>query len=116
MWDSGTHNRGDDGVGPSEMSGTLMSKQLSDKDRRAVDLMLNRILEVQEGKTVYASPNSVSQERLQAVQQVFELLAQWTPDEPSPDLISRTMKRIAESGARQDAGVAPTVRPTSPLA
>src|SRR5690242_13091129 len=93
-----------------------MSK-LSDDDRRAVDLILNRTAEVQEGKAVFAAPSQLpSQERLQAVEQVFALLENWVAEEPPADLAARTLQRIREVSAQSRGELPATLRPEPPSA
>jgi len=75
-----------------------MFKQLSDDDRRAIDLMLNRMRQAEAGATVFAgSDGVVPQERLAAVQKVFALLDELPAEDPPEDLVARTLKRVNES-------------------
>jgi len=74
----------------------MMNKRLSDDDRRAVDLLLDRDnLPVNQ---LFATPvRGNFEHRLDTVEQILALLDQMPAEEPSFDLAGRTMQRIEEA-------------------
>jgi len=74
----------------------MMNKRLSDDDRRAVDLLLDRDnLPVDQ---LFATPMRGNFEsRLDTVEQILALLDHMPVEEPSFDLAGRTMQRIEEA-------------------
>ena len=80
-----------------------MSKKLGDDDRRAVDLLLDesagngKARGNGNGQGGYASSvDPALHQRLQAAEKVLQLLAEMPAPEPSPDLVAKTLRRIAE--------------------
>jgi hypothetical protein len=71
-----------------------MSKKLSDDDRRAVDLLLDRS---GNGQASYATPAGAAlHQRLQNAEKLLQVLAAMPAIDPAPDLVARTMRRIEE--------------------
>ena len=85
-----------------------MSVRLRESDARAVDLLLDRaVTSAQDngnggGQMAFAASNhaGVSNEQVAAVEKVLKLLDVMAADEPSQDLLQRTLQRI---GADADA-------------
>ena len=71
-----------------------MTKRLGESDRRAVDLLLDRTTA---GEGFVAHAQLTTEPGLQGVQRVLSLLERMPAEEPSADLMARTMARI-ESG------------------
>jgi hypothetical protein len=74
-----------------------MTKRLGESDRRAVDLLLDRSAGAENGNgtggyVAHAQP--VTEPGLQSVQRVLSLLDLMPADEPSADLMTRTLARI----------------------
>ena len=76
-----------------------MTKRLGESDRRAVDLLLDRSTGVGNGNgngnggyVAHAQP--ATEPGLQSVQRVLSLLDLMPADEPSADLMARTLARI----------------------
>jgi len=102
--------RGANGVGREQaisVGESLMSLSLRNADARAVDLMLDRAPTAREGAggngqgVLFASgPGSqagVSNEHIKAVEKVLNVLHTMPAAEPAPDLLKRTLARIASS-------------------
>ena len=83
-----------------------MTKRLGDSDRRAVDLLLDRPTTVNgDGNghfVAHAQPGT--EPAIQSVQRVLSLLDLLPADEPSADLMTRTLARIE---ARPDVAAQP---------
>jgi hypothetical protein len=107
-----------------------MTRKLSDVDRTAVDLILDRIQSAGSGSGngnggnggdgVVMVSNSVSDERLSAVSRILSALDAMPSPEPSADLAVRTLQKIARA-ANASAGSltrpgAPIIDPNQPLA
>ena len=74
-----------------------MTKRLGDSDRRAVDLLLDRSTDAVNGDgngqfVAHAQPGT--EPGIQSVQRVLSLLDLMRADEPSADLMTRTLARI----------------------
>ena len=74
-----------------------MTKRLGESDRRAVDLLLDRSAGAGNGNgnggyVAHAQP--ATEPGLQSVQRVLSLLELMPADEPSADLMARTLARI----------------------
>jgi len=78
-----------------------MKPKLKDEDRRALDLLLDRS-PTAAGRTapVFAAADAGVRERLPRVQKVLHLLDALPVEEPSQDLVARTMEFI-ENPMRQ---------------
>jgi len=81
-----------------------MTKRLGDRDRRAVDLLLDRSAGAADGDgngnggyVTHAQPAEDSS--IAAVQRTLSLLDLLPAEEPPADLIARTMARIDSRGA-----------------
>jgi len=68
-----------------------MTKKLCDADRRAVDLVLDRSLPDNAG--VFVQQN-VPPHRVRSVEKILSLLQHLPVEEPPPDLVSRTLRRV----------------------
>jgi hypothetical protein len=86
--------------------------RLSNDDRCAVDLILERSQTGPEGITTCytAAPSDEMQQRLTRVEKILHLLDAHTPIEPTADLVTRTLARCDQQA--QVAGTAP-VQPIS---
>lgn len=78
----------------------VMVKRLSDDDRRAVDLLLERPNGVGDTPSVeqlFRAPVQGSFERrLEAAEKLLSLLDEMPTEEPPPQLVARTLQRIRE--------------------
>ena len=74
-----------------------MTKRLSQEDRKAVDLLLDRTLIGSDGNggSFVSHATIAPQARLESVERVLRVLEAMPAPEPSADLIERTMQRIA---------------------
>jgi len=77
-----------------------MTRKLNEADRAAVDLVFDRILSGNDhgnggSDSVVVMSSAVSGERLSAVEQILGALDQMPAPEPSPDLVVRTLQRVA---------------------
>ena len=98
-----------------------MTRKLSDADRAAIDLVLDRLnttASKANGGSDYVAMSATADEgRLAAVQQIVHLLDAMPTHEPPADLAIRTLQRIA----RKTASGVPTIPghfadPTQPMA
>jgi len=85
-----------------------MTKRLSEEDRNAVDLLLDRTLIGADGNggSFVSHAMTAPQARLEAVGSVLKVLEAIPAPEPSADLIERTMQRIAAGAVRVPSGPA----------
>jgi hypothetical protein len=98
----------------------MMTRKLSDADRTAVDLVLDHLQAAGAGNGngnggdgVVMVSQSVSDERLSAVQRVLSALDAMPAAEPPSDLAVRTLQKIARAG---DAAARPmTQQPQQPF-
>ena len=77
-----------------------MTRKLNEADRAAVDLVFDRIHSGNNhgnggGDNVVVMSAAVSAQRLSAVEQILTTLDQMPAPEPSPDLVVRTLQRVA---------------------
>ena len=96
-----------------------MTKRLSEEDRNAVDLLLDRTLVGADGNggSFVSHASAAPQARIEAASRVLKVLEAMPAPEPSADLIERTMQRVAAGGMRIPAGAAATVSdPSQPHA
>ena len=74
-----------------------MSSNLNNDDRRALDLLLDRTSAVSSsGAAGYASPG-VDPARVAGAERVLKLLSLLPAEEPSPNLLEQTLRRIGEA-------------------
>jgi hypothetical protein len=80
-----------------------MTRKLSDDDRKAVDLLLDQQLSPDAmggGRAGFAPPSTDAlRARLRNLQTVLGVLSALPAEEPSSDLVARTMSRIEGSTA-----------------
>lgn len=81
-----------------------MTKRLTESDRRAVDLLLDRTAGAASGDEngnggYVAHAPTATEPGIQAVQSVLNLLEMTPAGEPAPDLMKRTLARIDARGA-----------------
>jgi hypothetical protein len=74
-----------------------MPKQLSPEDSRAVDLVLDG--ESMQRGPMYAAVNNGVGERMNAAEDLLQLLDHLPAEDPPADLIRRTMQRIEDADA-----------------
>jgi hypothetical protein len=81
-----------------------MTRKLNEADRAAVDLIFDRIHSGNNhgngngnggGEAVVVMSSGVSDQRLTAVERILGALEQMPAPEPSPDLVVRTLQRVA---------------------
>jgi hypothetical protein len=107
----GNFRFGDDGVAYN--FGDFMSATLSDDDRRAVDLLLNREGTRSNGtgddngdggggggQAVTANTDGQFHERISRAERLLSLLSQMPASDPPQDLVSKTLRRIEEMAPR----------------
>jgi hypothetical protein len=90
-----------------------MTRKLNEADRAAVDLMFDRIHSGNNhgnggGEAIVVVTGAVSDERLSAVERILGALEQMPAPEPSPDLVVRTLQRVAR---QTGTGIAPLTGP-----
>ena len=102
-----------------------MTRKLNEADRAAVDLVFDRIHSGNNhgnggGDGVVIMSQAVSTERLSAVENILATLDQIPAPEPSPDLVVRTLQRVARDTGP---GIAPLsestgqfIDPSQPMA
>jgi hypothetical protein len=109
-----------------------MTRKLNDADRAAVDLMFDRILSGGNGNgngnsgggsasdPLVVMSNAVTDERLDAVERILTALDQMPAQEPSPDLVVRTLRRVARHAGTGLAPLSGTtgqfIDPSQPMA
>ena len=101
-----------------------MTRKLNDADRAAVDLTFDRIHAKagngDGGDAVVVVADAVSGERLSAVEQILGALEQMPAPEPSPDLVVRTLRRVARQAGTGMTPLAGSpgqfIDPTQPMA
>ena len=104
-----------------------MSLSLRNADAKAVDLMLDRAPAARDGNggdgqgVLFAGgPSShpgVSNRHIQAVEKVLNILHAMPAAEPAPDLLKRTLDRIASStGAPLQSATQPLIDANRPVA
>src|SRR3954451_24455096 len=87
--------------GHLDSQGNEMTRKLKDADRAAVDMLFDRITATAagsgngNGEGLVSMSSAVSDANLQAVEKVLDLLGQMPAHEPSADLATRTLQRIA---------------------
>ena len=69
-----------------------MAIRLSNQDRRAIDLLLDKATAAH--TTFTSTTEAVDTIRVQVVEKILHLLDGYEPAEPPADLVARTMKRI----------------------
>lgn len=100
---------GDDDVAYNNSDGDDMKVKLSDDDRRAVDMLLDRDGAARAGKsgnggsTVAMATDGQFYRRIERAEAVLNLLAEMPAFEPPADLVGRVMRRIEEGPQQQRA-------------
>jgi hypothetical protein len=85
-----------------------MTRKLTDQDRQAVDLVLDRFTTMAREDGVIAVDGAPAEPHVQSVEQILNVLAAMPAPEPAPDLVARTLARI---DAMSPSGVMTDVRP-----
>lgn len=92
--------------------------KLRDEDRLAVDLLMDRAVAgaggngLGDGHTRFTPVNGAIPQQLGRVESVLRVLDMMPAEEPAPDLMSRTMRRVEAQSAEQDPSV---LRPPQPM-
>jgi hypothetical protein len=89
-----------------------MTNRLSDEDRRAVDLVLDRP-DGESAEVVLPSPPP-SPQSVQSVEKILSLLQSMPANDPPPDLAARTLRRIDQALAAMNATAVPNVAQRDP--
>jgi hypothetical protein len=91
-----------------------MNRTLSDEDRRAVDLFLDQGAQPTSNAVTKVVP-PVSQKRMSSVLKTLAVLDHMPVEEPPPNLIEKTMRKIDRASSKTAAHAprrpAPVVRP-----
>lgn len=84
---------------PRRRSSTVnvMARKLSEEDRRAVDLLLDHA--TGDGGITRVAAH-VSQKRLAAAEKLLKLIGHFQAEEPSENLVEKTMRRIDRATGR----------------
>ena len=114
MWSNSTsfgrgYRFGNDRVA-HRTSGVHMSKQLGDGDGRAIDLVLDRGSTDASDQAAFIPPSGDGFEnRVRKVESILRLLSFMPAPDPSPDLVMRTLERVAQfkAGIPHASGVRP---------
>ena len=107
-----------------------MTRKLNEADRAAVDLMFDRLNAAAKnggngkgGDGMVSMAGAVAEERLGAVQRILSTLDQMPAQEPSSDLVIRTLQRVARESrtttgptAIPGHGLGAMIDPTQPMA
>lgn len=97
-----------------------MKTKLRDEDRRALDLMLDRMPAASgNGGAVYAAAQGASQARIARVQEILQVLDLMPAADPPKDLVDRTMAFIESAprdGRRTQPSVIPAIASQPPVA
>ena len=101
-----------------------MTRKLSDADRAAVDMLIDRLNTDNgngNGSDGYVSMTAaVDDQRLGAVETILQTLSQMPAPEPSSDLAVRTLQRIATAsplnGPSAQMPAMPFINPNQPMA
>lgn len=90
-----------------------MKTKLRDEDRRALDLMLDRMPAANgNGGAVYAASHGAARERIARVQEILQVLDLMPAADPPKDLVDRTMAFIESAADRQTSRSHPSIVPT----
>jgi hypothetical protein len=73
-----------------------MTRKLSEQDRQAVDLVLDRFTSVAREDGIVAMGDGVAEPHVQSVEKILSVLAEMPATEPSDDLLSKTLRRIEQ--------------------
>jgi hypothetical protein len=82
-----------------------MATRLSNDDRRAIDLLLDKATSAQSSFT--SATETVDTTRVQAVEKILHLLDGYEAAEPPADLVARTLKRIESAEAQPQTAAMP---------
>jgi len=81
-----------------------MVTKLSDDDRRAIDLLLNKTCTSSASANGFLPPEqTVVPQSLQSVERILSLLKQLPATEPSSDLVTRTLRRCQQAALSGEA-------------
>jgi len=92
----------DDGVGHLFCTGVVMKSKLTDVDRQALNLILDRSNAAAASGPLYAAADETMRKRIPNIQKVLQLLDALPVEEPPKDLVARTMKYIEQSPAHRE--------------
>ena len=83
-----------------------MTPRLRDEDRLAVDLLLDRAAASSAGDgKAFTQFHGAAAEQVAKVQSLLRVLDMMPADEPSDDLLSRTIRRVEDESAARDPSV-----------
>jgi hypothetical protein len=88
-----------------------MNRKLTDQDRQAVDLVLDRFSTMAREDGVIAVDGAPAEPHVQSVERILSVLEAMPAPEPAPDLVARTLARIAASSP---ATLGSQTRPAAP--
>jgi len=92
----------DDGVGHLFCTGVVMKSKLSQEDRQAINLILDRSNAAATSGPLYAAADESMRKRVPKIQKVLQLLDALPTEEPPTDLVARTMKFIEQAPAHRE--------------
>jgi precorrin-3B methylase len=76
-----------------------MTRKLSEPDRQAVDLILDRFATVAREDGVVAIGDVAAEPHVQSVEKILNVLAEMPAQEPPADLVTRALRRIEQTHA-----------------
>jgi len=79
-----------------------MKSKLTDEDRRALDLILDRGNAAAASGPLYAAADEPMSKRIPKIQKVLQLLDALPVEEPPQDLVARTLKYIASAPSNRE--------------
>ena len=74
-----------------------MTRKLSEQDRQAVDLILDRFATVARDDGMVAMGDVAAEPHVQSVEKILSVLAEMPAHEPSADLMDRTLRQIEQA-------------------
>ena len=74
-----------------------MKRKLSEPDRQAVDLILDRFAAAGREDGVQAAIATPAEPHVQSVEKILQALAAMPAEEPPADLLSKTLQKIEQS-------------------
>ncbi len=88
-----------------------MVRKLNDQDRQAIDLVMDRFASVGPDDTVSAMAAAPTDSHVQSVEQILRLLARMPAQDPSDELLTRTLRRIDQSHPSESRQIPPYLGP-----
>ena len=79
-----------------------MTRKLNQSDRQAVDLVMDRYTTPRGEVGVIPVTGAPAEPHVEAVEKILQVLSNMPAEEPAPDLVTRTLRRIEQAAPQTE--------------